>query len=142
MKRLAFTRAILAGLGATLVAGLVTYGLLPVFQIYLDPISRVAHAVNPDATRAIEIGATGGLILVGAGLAGALLFAALWDWIPPRTRPLSKAIVFGALLILALRPPLAAIAPLLAYALVLGVAYRPHPTPPETPPLRAEPPVR
>jgi hypothetical protein len=142
VKRLAVTRALLAGLAATLVAGLVTYGLLPLFHVFLDPIRRAARLVNPDLSRASEVGATGVPLLVGAGLLAAFVFAVLWDWIPPRTRPLSKAIVFGALLTLALRPPLVAIIPLLAYALVLGIAYRPHATPPETPELRAEPPVR
>jgi hypothetical protein len=124
LRRVAFLRAVLAGLAATLTA-----------------------AVVATVTRQLPPVDGGMLALFGlAGEGAALLFALAWDVIPPRTRPVSKALVYGTLVFLIARldPPFIPAAA--AYALMLGIAYRPHPASPaarpETPALRVDPPVR
>jgi hypothetical protein len=115
VRRFNFTRAILSAIVAT-VAGGVVWRLLE---------------VGPMSARLLAIAA-----------AVALLFTALWDVVPPRTRPLSKALVWGVLTWLVFRlPPIAAPA-VAAWAFVLGVVYRPHPAPPTETTLRMDPPVR
>ncbi len=112
------TRAALAGMAATLAGGVVLRLTAP----------RVADLA-------------GAFVVVAGGLVAAFLFALLWDSIPPRWRPVSKAFVYSALLFGLLRLP-PAVAPAVAvYALALGLAYRPHTAPPRpsAPPLRPDP---
>jgi hypothetical protein len=115
IRRLHVTRAILGGLGATVAAAAVAAG--------------IAHV---DAASVLGDGAParGWLVLVAAGQAIAFAFAAVWDALPPRTRPVSKAIVFSTALFLGLGLSMRLAPAGLAFAVVLGLAYRPHPAPP------------
>ena len=118
MRRIYVTRAALAGVAATLAGGVVL---------------RLTAAELADMA--------GAWIIIAGGLAAAFVFALLWDSIPPRWRPVSKAIVYGALVFGLLRLPFAALPAMAIYSLALGIAYRPHPAPPlpAAPPLRPDP---
>lgn len=135
LRRIYFQRVLLAGLLAVMAAAVVIYLFLPVLGIAAhDPVRWLAGLWRPqvpeDAARA---GALGWLLAVLTGQAITLVFAALWDFIPPRTRPVSKALVFTAILFVVLRLPLSLIPAAVLFALALGVAYRPHPAPPPVP---------
>jgi hypothetical protein len=113
-RRLHVTRAILGGLGAT-IAGVGAAGL-----------ARVdAAAVLGDGARG-----RGWLVLLAVGQAIAFGFAAVWDALPPRTSPVAKAIIFTTALFLGLGLTMRLAPASLTFAVVLGLAYRPHPAPP------------
>ncbi len=115
MRRFNLTRALLSAVLATVAGGLI-------WRLF---------EVAPVGKR---------LLAIAAGVA--FLFTILWDAVPPRTRPISKALIWGVLAWLVFRlPPLAAPATV-AWAFVLGLVYRPHPTPPTETSLRMDPPVR
>jgi hypothetical protein len=130
--RLNLTRAVGAGVAGTVAAGLVAYGVAPALQLpVLHPVGVLAGFAGVDAgSRGFF--AAGWALFLGLGVLVALLFGALWDLLPPRTRPVMKAFFFVAVLFsvavgMGLRPAAAPAA--LAYALVLGLLYRPHPAP-------------
>jgi hypothetical protein len=118
VHRLYVTRAALAGLAATLAGGVV-------LRLTAPALADIAGA---------EIVLTGGLL-------AAFGFAVLWDVIPPRSRPVSKAFVYTALIFALFRLPFAAAPAMAIFAVALGIAYRPHaaPTVPPAPPLRPDP---
>ncbi|MBI4510455.1 MAG: hypothetical protein HY698_12530 [Deltaproteobacteria bacterium] len=126
-------RVLLSGLGAVLSAVAVAYVIAPVFGVpRVDFIGWLAVSVaGVDPSQPRLVGVSGWFLSLLAGEAFALGFALVWDMLPPRTRPVSKSLVFCSILFLLLRPPPEAIPTALAFAVVLGVAYRPHPAPPE-----------
>lgn len=135
MRRLHLTRALVSGPAASVAAAAVLYVVGPLFGAEaVDAVGwlaeRVARVPAEDRARA---GRVGWPLALAAGAAVALLFAALWDAVPPRTRPVSKALVFTGLVFLVVRAPLAAWPAALAFGLVLGLVYRPHPAPPRDP---------
>lgn len=130
MTRFHPLRALLAGVAAVLAAAATLYAIAPVFGLpRLDVVGWLAREVaGVPAGDTARAGAAGWALALAAGLGLALLFALLWDAIPPRTRPISKALVFVGLVVAIARPPLAALPAALAFALALGLAYRPHAT--------------
>lgn len=121
------TRALLAGLAALLAGLAVATVLAPPFGVPpLDPVGWLAAAVGVEAP-AWRVAAVGWLLAVLLGEAVALGFAALWDRIPPRTRPVSKALLYCGVLVLPLLAAPEVLPAAAAFALALGATYRPHP---------------
>jgi hypothetical protein len=143
MRRLHVTRAALAGVAAVVAGVAVAYVIAPPFGApRVDPIGRLATRIAgvPPADR-LAVGLTGWALALAAGQLVAFVFAALWDVVPPSARPVSKAVAFCALLFtpgfVLLGLPAGAIPAALAFALALGLVYRPHPA--ATPPIARHP---
>ena len=129
---------LLAGLAAVVAGAAVAYVIAPTFGAPdFDPIWELAAALGgADPFDPVDVGLRGWLIAVGCAEVVALLFALLWDVVPPRNHPVVKALLVGAGLFLALGLPLPAIPTAVAFCLALGLVYRPFPVPL---PLRRQP---
>jgi hypothetical protein len=143
LRRFFLTRALGGGLVAALAASTIVYLFLPVLHVHeLDPVRSLATWAGVDAGRPMYAALVGWALLLACAELVALLFAAVWDVIPPRTRPVAKSVILCGLIFLLLRLPLVASPAVLVFALALGVTYRPHPAPPPVTPVHAHPRVR